>query len=147
MYLAIFLIFDPKMSLFDPLDDLGWPRDTHQWIQKKICNRSICISCAFDHISDFWPQNDLFWPLRWPRMTSRCTPLNSEENFQSIYMHIMHIWHDIQILALLWPVMTLNVSLWPFDLIKRPNQTQIWNPETILHKHIHLDFWFFNFWI
>ena len=57
-------------------------------IQNIICDRSICISCAFDHISDFSPKNGLFWPLRWPRMTSRCTWLDSEENFQQIHMHI-----------------------------------------------------------
>ena len=94
VHLAIFSIFDPKMTFFDPLYDLGWPRDTHHWIKNKISNRSMCISCAFGHFSDFWPQNDLFWPLRWPRMTLRRTPLNSEKNFQSIHMHIMHIGHE-----------------------------------------------------
>ena len=110
VYLAIFLTFDPKMTLFDPFDDLGWPRDTHQWIQKKISNRSICISCAFDHISDFWLQNDLFWPLRWPRMTLRCTPLNSDENFQSIDMHIMCIWPYFWLLTPKWPFLTPKMT-------------------------------------
>ena len=130
VYLAIFLTFDPKMTLFDPLDDLGWPRDTHQWIQKKICNRSICISCAFDHISDFWPQNDLFWPLRWPRMTSRCTPLNSEENFQSIDMHIVHIRYEINIISILTTRMSLNRAL---SLLSRPVALQKWD-RRILRK-------------
>ena len=147
MHLVIFSIFDPKMTFFDPLGDLEWPRDAHHWIQKKISNRSICISYAFGHISEFWPQNDLFWPLRWPRMTSRCTPLNSEENFQSIYMHIMHIWPEIKVMVILWPLMTLNASLWPFDPIKRPNQTQIRNPETILHNYLSLEFSISHFWI
>ena len=130
MHLAIFQIFDPKMTLFDPLDDLEWPRDTHQWIQKKICNRSICISCAFDHISDFWPQNDLFWPLRWPRMTSRCTPLNSEENFQSIDMHIVHIRYEINIISILTTRMSLNRAL---SLLSRPVALQKWD-RRILRK-------------
>ena len=84
--------FRPQMTLFDPVDDPGWPWDAYHWIQKKISNRMVCISCAFDHISDFRPQNDLVWPRRWPRMTLRCIPLDSEKNFQSNGMHIMCIW-------------------------------------------------------
>ena len=43
VHLAIFSIFDPKMTFVDPLDDLGWPRGAHHWIRKKISDRSICI--------------------------------------------------------------------------------------------------------
>ena len=118
------------MTFFDPSGDLGWPQDAHQWTQKKICNRSICISCAFDHISDFWPQNDLFWPLRWPRMTSRCTSLNSEENFQSIDMHIVHIRYEINIISILTTRMSLNRAL---SLLSRPVALQKWD-RRILRK-------------
>ena len=62
VYLAMFQIFDLKMTSFDLKDDLGWPWDAHHRIQNKICNRFICISCAFGHISDLWPQSDLFDP-------------------------------------------------------------------------------------
>ena len=48
VHLATFPIFDPKMTFFDPSGDLGWPQDAHHWIQKKISNRSICISCIID---------------------------------------------------------------------------------------------------
>ena len=70
VYLAVFQNYDPKMTSFDLLDDLGWPQETHYWIQNKICSRFICISCEFGNVSDFWPQNDLFDPwddLEWPR--------------------------------------------------------------------------------
>ena len=80
-----------RMTFLTPLDDLGWPRDAHHWIQGKISSRMVCISCAFGRISDFRPQMTFFDPVRWPRMTSRCTPLNSEENFQPNGMHIMCI--------------------------------------------------------
>ena len=96
----------------------------------KISNRLICISCAFDHISDFWPQNDLFWPLRWPRMTSRCTPLNSEENFQSIDMHIVHIRYEINIISILTTRMSLIRAL---SLLSRPVALQKWD-RRILRK-------------
>ena len=58
----------------------------------------------------FWPQNDLFWPQRWPRMTSRCTPLNSEENFQSNGMHIMCIWPYFRFLTPKWPFLTPKMT-------------------------------------
>ena len=32
VYLAVFQIYDPKMTLFDPLDDRGRPWDAHHWI-------------------------------------------------------------------------------------------------------------------
>ena len=60
--LAIFPIFDLEMTFIDPSDDLGWPYYAHHWTQNKILNRFICISCAFGHFSNFWPQNDL-WDL------------------------------------------------------------------------------------
>jgi len=104
---------------FDPLDDLGWTWDAQHWIQNKICNRTICISCAFGHVSEFWPQNDLFWPLRWPLMNSRCTSLESEYNSESIDMHIMCIWPHFRFLTPRWPFLTPQVTSddlgWPQD--------------------------------
>ena len=34
VHLAIFPIFNPKMTFCDLQDDLGWPRFAHYWIQK-----------------------------------------------------------------------------------------------------------------
>ena len=110
VYLAVFQNYDPKMTSFDLLDDLGWPQETHYWIQNKICSRFICISCEFGNVSDFWPQNDLFWPQRWPRVTLRCTPSNSKQDLQSIHMHIMCIWPYFQFLTPKWPFWPLR---WP----------------------------------
>ena len=59
VHFAIFPIFDPKMTFFDPSDDLGWPQDAHHWIQKKISNRSICILCLFDMIFKYSSFYDL----------------------------------------------------------------------------------------
>ena len=106
----MFQIYDPKMTFFDPLDDLGRTWDEHHCIQNKICSRSICISCAFGHVSEFWPQNDLFWPLRWPLMTSRCTLLESEWNLESIDMHIRCISPYFRFLTLKWPFLTPQMT-------------------------------------
>ena len=59
VYMVAFQIYDPKMT-FSPWIDLGWPWNAHHWIENKILDRSICISCAFGHVSNFWPLNDLF---------------------------------------------------------------------------------------
>ena len=59
--------------------------------ESSVPRRMVCIPCAFGRISDFRPQMTFFDPVRWPRMTSRCTSLNSEENFQPNGMHIMCI--------------------------------------------------------
>ena len=131
--------FRPRNDLFCPLNDPGWRWEAHHRFQ---INFPIgpCISCEFGYVSDFWPRNDLFWPLRWPRMTSKCASLNSEENFQSIYMHI---WPEIKILPLilLWPLVTSNVWLWPFDLLKWPNQTQIRILRAVKVLHHPSKFW------
>ena len=87
--------FNPKWpwsKTVKTLVDLGWPRDAYYWFQRKNPSRMVCIPCAFGRISDFRPQMTFFDPVRWPRMTSRCTSLNSGENFQSNGMYIMCIW-------------------------------------------------------
>ena len=79
----------------------------------------ICISCAFGHISEFWPQMTFFDPIRWPRMTSRCTKMNSGENFQSNDMYILCIWPCFKFLTskcpfwpLKWPRLTSDDLIW-----------------------------------
>ena len=94
----------------------------------------MCIWPYFRFLTPKWP----FLTSWWPRMTSRRTPLNSKENFQSIYMHI---WPEIKILILLWPLVTLNVWLWPFDLLKWPNQTQIRILRAVKVLHHPSKFW------
>jgi len=73
-------------------------------------NRIICILCVFGRVSDLWPQNDPFWPLRWPRPTLRCTPLNLKQNLRSIHMYIMCIWPCFRFLTSKWPFWPLR---WP----------------------------------
>jgi len=92
LFMEWYPIFNLKMAFFDPLVDLKWPRDTLHRIQENISHRSICTSCVFGRVWDFSTRNDLFWPLSWPRMTSRCLLLNSEKKFQSNGMHTMCIW-------------------------------------------------------
>ena len=83
VHLATFPIFDPKMTFFDPSGDLGWPQDAHHWIQKKISNRSICISCIFDiklMFLPFYPFNYsnpvvfLKFDPKWPNQTQIRNP-------------------------------------------------------------------------
>ena len=111
-------IFSLKWPFLTP-DDLEWPWDAYHWIQKKISNRMVCISCVFSHITDFWPQMTFFDPIRWPRMTSRCKKMNSGENFQSNDMHIIGIWPYFRFLT-------------PYDLF-RPRKMTSDDPE--MHKN------------
>ena len=89
--LAIFQIFDPKMTFFDPV---RWPRMTSRCTslnsEENFQSNGMHIMCIWPYFR-FSTPNDLFDPVRWPRMTSRCTPLNSEEHFQPNSMHIMCI--------------------------------------------------------
>jgi len=41
------------------------------------------------------------------------------------------------------------VTFWPNKMAKPNTDLESWLriPETILNKHIHLDFWIFYFWI
>ena len=55
------------------------------WIESYAYHVNLAIFQIFD------PKMTFFDPVRWPRMTSRCTPLNSEEHFQPNSMHIMCI--------------------------------------------------------
>ena len=72
VHLAIFSIFDPKMTFCDLQDDLGWRRDAYHWIQKKISNRSICILCIFGMKKNYplyLPPLSIFNVLLWPWST------------------------------------------------------------------------------
>ena len=97
------ILSDLKMTFFDLFDDLEWPWYSRHWNQNRILNRIICVLCVVGRVSDLWPQNDLVWPLWWPRLTSRCTPLNSEANFQSNGMYIMCIWQYFRFSTQKWP--------------------------------------------
>ena len=45
-----------------------------------------------------------------PKMTSRCTSLESEWNLESIYMHIMCIWPCFLFLTSKWPFLTPEMT-------------------------------------
>ena len=103
------------------------------WIQRKISNRMVCISCAFGRVFDFRPQMTFFDPVRWPQMTLTCTESEWASNLQSIHMHIMHIRHVINIISILTPLMTLFVQKWPLRHLAAP-----WGPKIrILHQISH----------
>ena len=89
VYLAVFEIYDPKMTFFYPSDDLGWSWDVHHWIQNKIFGRAICLSRALGYFSDFWPQmtfSNLRMIFLTPKMTSN-----------DLDMHIIRIWIKLRI--------------------------------------------------
>ena len=66
-----------------PFRPFWWPWDARHKNQNKILNRFIFISCAFGHIFNFWPQNDLFNP----KMTFSALLMT----FDDLEMHIIRI--------------------------------------------------------
>ena len=60
----------------------------------------------------------------------RHTLINSEGNFQSIHMNIMHIWPKIKISILLWPFNDLKrliVTFWPKKMAKPNTDSESWD--------------------
>ena len=128
------------MTIFDPFDDFGWPLDSNHSIQKKIWNQIICIACAFRHVSDFWPRNDLFDPFDDLEMHIIRIKIKFSIDSYSYHVHLAIFSIFDPRITFFDPKMTFSTLLMTLDdLEMHIIRIRIKFPIDLYAYHVHLD--------